>query len=109
MAEFLLQPATRKAVAPKVLLSGCAGAGKTLSALLLAAGMIDVRTDADWADIVVADAGNQSSTYYVGTAFTVGDRINEPVVCVSIGRFTHIDFKSPYHPDRWIKLIGEIS
>ena len=70
MAEFLLQPATRKAVAPKVLLSGCAGSGKTLSALLLAAGMIDVRTDADWADIVVADADNQSSTYYVDTAFT---------------------------------------
>ena len=108
MAEFLLQPATRKAVAPKVLLSGCAGAGKTLSALLLAAGMIDVRTDADWADIVVADADNQSSTYYVGTAFTVGDGINEPVECVTIGRFTHIDFKSPYHPDRWIKLIGEV-
>ena len=37
MAEFILQPATRKAVAPKVLLSGASGSGKTLSALLLAA------------------------------------------------------------------------
>ena len=108
MAEFLLQPATRKAVAPKVLLSGASGAGKSLSALLLAAGMIDVRTDADWADIVVADADNLSSTYYVDTAFTVGDGVNEPVECVTIGRFTLIDFKPPYHPDRWIKLINEV-
>lgn len=108
MAEFLLQPATRKAVAPKIVLSGCAGSGKTLSALLLAAGMIDVRTDADWADIVVADADNLSSTYYVDTAFTVGDGVNEPVECVTIGRFTLIDFKPPYHPDRWIKLISEV-
>ena len=108
MAEFLLQPATRKAVAPKIVLSGCAGSGKTLSALLLAAGMIDVRTDADWADIVVADADNLSSTYYVDTAFTVGDGVNEPVECVTIGRFTLIDFKPPYHPDRWIKLINEV-
>lgn len=108
MAEFLLQPATRKAVAPKVILSGASGSGKSLSALLLAAGMIDVRTDADWADIVVADADNLSSTYYVDTAFTVGDGVNEPVECVTIGRFTLIDFKPPYHPDRWIKLINEV-
>lgn len=108
MAEFLLQPATRKAVAPKIVLSGCAGSGKTLSALLLAAGMIDVRTDADWAEIAVADADNLSSTYYVDTAFTVGDGVNEPVECVTIGRFTLIDFKPPYHPDRWIKLINEV-
>ena len=70
--------------------------------------MIDVRTDADWADIVVADADNLSSTYYVDTAFTVGDGVNEPVECVTIGRFTLIDFKPPYHPDRWIKLINEV-
>ncbi|TXH58626.1 MAG: hypothetical protein E6Q97_01840 [Desulfurellales bacterium] len=108
MAEFLLQPATRKAVAPKILLSGASGSGKTLSALLLAAGMIDVRTDADWTDIVVADADNLSSTYYVDTAFTVGDGVNEPVECVTIGRFTLIDFKPPYRPDRWIKLINEV-
>lgn len=108
MAEFLLQPATRKAVAPKVILAGPSGSGKSLSALLLAAGMIDVRTDADWADIVVADADNLSSTYYVDTAFTVGDGVNEPVECVTIGRFTLIDFKPPYHPDRWIKLINEV-
>lgn len=108
MAEFLLQPATRKAVAPKVLLAGPSGSGKSLSALLLAAGMIDVRTDADWADIAVADADNLSSTYYVDTAFTVGDGVNEPVECVTIGRFTLIDFKPPYRPDRWIKLINEV-
>jgi hypothetical protein len=108
MAEFLLQPATRKAIALKIALTSPAGGGKTLSALLLAAGMIDVRTDADWADIVVADADNLSSTYYVDTAFTVGDGVNEPVECVTIGRFTLIDFKPPYHPDRWIKLINEV-
>jgi hypothetical protein len=108
MAEFLLQPATRKAIALKIALTSPAGGGKTLSALLLAAGLIDVRTDADWADIVVADADNQSSTYYVDTAFTVGDGVNEPVECVTIGRFTLIDFKPPYRPDRWIKLINEV-
>lgn len=70
--------------------------------------MIDVRTDADWAEIAVADADNLSSTYYVDTAFTVGDGVNEPVECVTIGRFTLIDFKPPYHPDRWIKLINEV-
>lgn len=70
--------------------------------------MIDVRTDADWTDIVVADADNLSSTYYVDTAFTVGDGVNEPVECVTIGRFTLIDFKPPYRPDRWIKLINEV-
>lgn len=108
MAEFILQPATRKAIAPKVSLSGPSGAGKTLSALLLAAGMINVSKDEDWADIVIADADNLSSTYYVHTAFTIGDGVTEPVDTVTIGQFSVIDFKAPFHPDRWIKLINEV-
>lgn len=109
MAEFVLQQATREAVIPKILLAGCSGSGKTLSALMLAYGMIEGTTDEDWADIVVADTENKSAKHYVNAAFMVGGgQTGEPQQTVEIGRFTHVVFDPPYHPDRWLKLIAEV-
>lgn len=109
MGEFQLIQATREAVIPKILLTGCSGSGKTLSALMLAYGLIEGATEADWSDVVVADTENKSAKYYVDAAFMVGgSTTGEPAQTVEIGRFTHIVFDPPYHPDRWIKLIAEV-
>ncbi len=108
MGEFQLLPATREAVIPKILLSGASGSGKSLSAIMLAFGLIEGATDEDWLDVAVADTENKSAKYYVDAAFMVGGQNGETPEAVVIGKFTHIVFDPPYHPDRWIKLITEV-
>ena len=44
----------------RVVVVGCSGSGKTLSALMLAYGLIEGATEADWSDVVVADTENST-------------------------------------------------
>ena len=54
-----IRPSTRKQAKIKLALQGCAGSGKTYSALLLAYGMTS-----DWSKIAVIDSENGSADLY---------------------------------------------
>ncbi len=106
-SDFQFNEAVRKDIALKIILAGPPGAGKTLSALILAAGYIGIGTDpqATWADIAYGDTENETALYYQNTAHDTAAGL------VEIGTpapFTHIPFSPPYHPDRWVKLIAEM-
>lgn len=102
--EFQFNEAVRKHIALKIILAGPPGAGKSLSSLILAAGLIGIGTDptASWSDIAAVDAENESMLYYVDTAHDTQAGTTE------IGHFTHIPFAAPFHPSRWVKVINEI-
>jgi len=103
--EFQFNVAERKQLSLKIIVGGPPGAGKTLSSLILAAGMIGIHENlATWDDVAFADTESESALYYAGTLHDMayGEGL------IEIGKFTHIPFKPPYHPDRWIRLIREI-
>ena len=54
-----IRPTTRKQAKIKLALQGCAGSGKTYSALLLAYGMTS-----DWSKIAIIDSENGSADLY---------------------------------------------
>ncbi len=58
-----IRPSTRKQAKIKLALQGCAGSGKTYSALLLAYGMTS-----DWSKIAVIDSENGSADLYAITS-----------------------------------------
>lgn len=105
MSDFQFNVAARKELALKIILAGPPGAGKSLSSLILAAGLLGIGTPgstASWSDIAVGDTENDSMLYYVDTAHDTNAGL------VEIGRFTHIPFEPPYHPDRWVRLINDV-
>lgn len=104
-SDFQFNEAVRKELSLKIILAGPPGSGKTLSALMLAAGLIgigDSDSTATWTDIAYGDTENDSALYYVHTAHDTLAGL------VEIGKFTHIPFAPPYHPKRWVKLINEM-
>jgi hypothetical protein len=112
--ELTFITAQRAARVPKIALSGASGAGKTLSALMLAGGLVDAPLLPDapatgrWSDVIVADTENGSSQLYTGLAFNYKNYRGE-IATVEIGPFTHVDFKPPFEWRRWVKLIEEAS
>lgn len=102
----------RKLHQPKIILSGPSGAGKTLSALILAAGYLDApltpdqTTTGKWSDIGIADTENGRSTLYIDQAFDYKD-FQGNIRTVEIGSFHHFDFKPPYDWKRWVALINK--
>jgi hypothetical protein len=112
--ELTFTTAARAARVPKIALSGASGAGKTLSALMMAGGLVDAPLLPDatatgkWSDIIVADTENGSSQLYAGLAFNYKNYRGE-IATVEIGPFTHVDFKPPFEWRRWVKLIEEAS
>lgn len=78
-----LQKATRKKSFLKLNLSGPAGSGKTMSALLMAYGITE-----DWNKIAVVDTENGSASLYS-----------------HLGSFNVIDLQPPYSPERYIQAL----
>lgn len=78
-----LQLATRKKTKLRLNTSGPAGSGKTMSALLMAKGLVG-----DWSKIAVIDTENGSASLYS-----------------HLGGFNTIDLQAPFSPERYIQAI----
>lgn len=78
-----LQQATRKKAFMRLNLSGPSGAGKTMSALRMARGLVG-----DWAKVAVIDTENGSASLYS-----------------HVGPFQTIDLEPPFTPERYIQAI----
>ena len=78
-----LQKATRKKSKLRLNISGPAGAGKTMSALKMAKGLVS-----DWSKIAVIDTENGSASLYS-----------------HLGEFLTIDLQAPFTPERYIQAI----
>lgn len=91
---FQIRKAERTQVAPKIAISGPSGAGKTLSALMIAYGITK-----DWSKILVIDTENNSSELYSNA--TIKN------ISKQIGQFDVIEFESPYSPQRYCEAVIE--
>ena len=80
---MILRPSTRKQAKIKLALQGCAGSGKTYSALLLAYGMT-----ADWSKIAVIDSENGSADLYA-----------------HLGTYNVVSLGGDYSPENYIEAI----
>lgn len=78
-----LKRAERKQVKLRLNLSSPSGAGKTMSALLMARGLVD-----SWEDVAVIDTENGSASLYS-----------------HLGNFNVIDLAPPFTPERYIEAI----
>ncbi len=78
-----LKKATRKAVKLKLNLSAPSGAGKTMSALLMAKGIVG-----DWSKIAVVDTENGSASLYS-----------------HLGDFNTIELQPPFTPEKYMEAI----
>jgi len=94
--SVVLKKAARSRAFLKIGLSGASGSGKTLSALLLAYGMIKEEnpkwTDEEiWNKIAVIDTENGSGSLYVG----------RKIHGVTIGEYNSIDIEPPFTPEKY--------
>lgn len=78
-----IKKANRSQVKNRVLLSGIAGSGKTMSSLFLAQGMVS-----DWTKICVIDTEKGSSNLYA-----------------HVGDFSVLELEPPFSPERYIEAI----
>jgi len=91
---FQIRKAKRTQVAPKIAISGPSGAGKTLSALMIAYGITK-----DWSKILVIDTENNSSELYAKATIKNISKV--------IGQFDVIEFEPPYSPQRYCEAVLE--
>ena len=98
MSDFMIEDAIREKLSMSIALIGSSGSGKTLSALLLAKGVIRAKypelsetSEEFWAKIGVIDTEHRRSRLYADTDLT-GE---------FIGRFKTIDFTAPFSTDRY--------
>jgi len=85
-----------------VMLMGASGSGKTVSALLIAKGIVwemfpDLSDDEKWEKIAVIDTEHSRSTLYAG--MTIDEQ--------EIGSFLHYDLKAPFTPQRYKEAFME--
>lgn len=79
-----------------IMLMGASGSGKTVSALLIAKGIVwemfpDLSDDEKWEKIAVIDTEHSRSTLYAG--MTIKEQ--------EIGSFLHYDLEAPFSPQRY--------
>lgn len=92
MSELQYRKVERKKARVRLGLSGPAGSGKTLTALLIAYGITG-----DWSKIALIDSENESADLY--------DQKYLPEYGLTVGEFNVIPLSAPYHPDRYIQSI----
>jgi hypothetical protein len=97
-----VKKAKREKLKMSIALMGASGAGKTLSGLFIAKGVIkakypdlDETSDEFWSKIGVIDAEHKRALLYANTT-----RANE-----YIGEFFHIDFEAPFSTERYEQAI----
>ena len=86
----ILAPVTRKKSKARIAMTGPSGAGKTVSALLLAFGITG-----DWKKIALIDTEHERGRFYA-------DRSD-----LGIGTFLYCSLTPPYSPDRYIEYVSE--
>lgn len=91
-----ISKAQRAQIKVPILLMGASGSGKTLSALLIAKGMVEsilpeAGEEAQWAAIGLIDTEHKRSSLYVNTEHDG----------VTIGSFTKVDLEPPFTADRY--------
>lgn len=91
-----LKRAVRAKMKVPIMLMGASGSGKTVSALLIAKGIVwemfpDLLDDEKWEKIAVIDTEHSRSTLYAG--MTIKEQ--------EIGSFLHYDLKAPFSPQRY--------
>jgi len=110
--DFQPKDAAREQVYLKISVDGPSGAGKTLSSLLLALGLVESMAPPElkgdgkaaerqawaWSKIAVVDTENGSAKLYAGTVVATPDGD------VTIGSFRHYDFAPPYDARYYIAL-----
>ena len=97
-----LKRAVRAKMKVPVMLMGASGSGKTVSALLIAKGIVwemfpDLSDDEKWEKIAVIDTEHSRSTLYAG--MTIDEQ--------EIGSFLHYDLKAPFTPQRYKEAFME--
>jgi len=90
--QDLIRKAARQKAKIRLGFSSVSGGGKTLSALLVAFGLVG-----DWSKIGVVDTENESADLYVGKAMPDG---------TVIGEFLTLPLKAPYTPERYIEAFN---
>lgn len=92
--------AKREKLKAAIALMGASGSGKTLTALILAKGIIkekypelDERSDAFWEKIGIVDAEHNRSKLYAETQLTSNKEF--------IGQFLHVNLEAPYSVERY--------
>lgn len=88
-----LRKATRKKVKIRCGVSSVSGGGKTVSALLMAFGMVG-----DWSKIAVIDSEGESADLYANHKLPTG---------VSIGEFMTLPIAAPFTPEKYVEAIAE--
>jgi hypothetical protein len=90
--QNLIRKAARQKAKIRLGFSSVSGGGKTLSALLVAFGLVG-----DWSKIGVIDTENESADLYVGKTMPDG---------TVIGEFLTLPLKAPYTPERYIEAFN---
>ncbi len=85
----MFEKVTRKKAKLRLALTGVSGAGKTLSALLIAGGM----TGGDWSKVAMIDTEHERARFYANRSD------------LGTGEFLYEAFYPPYSPDRYKELV----
>lgn len=86
----MFEKVTRKKAKLRMALTGVSGAGKTLSALLIAGGM----TGGDWSKVAMIDTEHERARFYANRSD------------LGTGEFLYEAFYPPYSPDRYKELVN---
>ena len=101
--KLVIRKASRKKASLKIGFAAPSGAGKTMSSLLFAFGMMKEKypnlPDAKlWEKIIIIDTENGSGELYVG--FEVGGESN-----ITIGEYAALTLKAPFEPSKYTSAI----